>query len=369
MMIHPFQMTPSHKGQGRNRARRVCSFAYSLAVLLSCLPAARPDQLPHLLFGQSIGTDWKPESEPWMNFVAISSDGLTVAANGNVPGGNAPELGLWTFPAGEYLRRIAGTPIAISADFRYLATENSVLDLRTGKPVFQFFREQDTITSAAFTLTGDYVALVGGRGTEKGKRTQICVRRTVDGSLVSSFCTRYTGSLAFHPDGHTLASGHWNNVTLWDVRSGVRLALLAGVPRPVDVNGYDRDGRYMCGMGFSRDGKVLAAGSDDGEIQLWDVGARKLLHSLKIGWSDVSNPAFSPDGKLVAAGTYADGTVSLVDVQSGKILSQVQVSMFGCGSVAFSPDGQYLVTPSNGGELNDGKHDRGGTIRVFRVVE
>ncbi|MGA3261812.1 MAG: hypothetical protein ABSE35_23280, partial [Bryobacteraceae bacterium] len=72
-----------------------------------------------------------------MNFVAISSDGLTVAANGNVPGGNAPELGLWTFPAGEYLRRIAGTPIAISADFRYLATENSVLDLRTGKPVFQ----------------------------------------------------------------------------------------------------------------------------------------------------------------------------------------------------------------------------------------
>jgi WD40 repeat protein len=90
---------------------------------------------------------------------------------------------------------------------------------------------------------------------------------------------------------------------------------------------------------------------------------------LNIGSLNVSNPAFSPDGKLVAAGTYGDGTVSLVDVQSGKILSQIQVSMFGYGSVVLSPDGQYLVTPSNGGELTNRKHDRGGTIRVFRVVE
>jgi WD40 repeat protein len=125
----------------------------------------------------------------------------------------------------------------------------------------------------------------------------------------------------------------------------------------------------MDGIGFGNDGKTLAAGSDDGELQIWEVETRKLLYSIKIGWADVSTPVFSPDGRLVAAGTYADGTLSLVDVQSGKILSQVQVSMFGCGSVAFSPDGQYLVTPSNGGELRDGTYARGGTVRVFRVTE
>jgi hypothetical protein len=362
-------MQPSQSGRSRGKRRYIRILAPLLATLLSFQPANSATQSPHLVFIQEIGTDWKPAANEWMNFVAISSDGLTVAANGNVPDHKAPGLGLWTFPAGKYVRRVAVAPTAISADFRYLGTESGVLDLETGKSIFHVSRQRDIITSAAFTPMGDYVAIVGGRGIGEGKRGQISVLRTMDASVLSSFCTRYTGSLAFHPDGYTLASGHWNNVSLWDVRAGARLALLVGVQRPVDVNGYQREGRYMCGIGFSRDGTALAAGSDDGELQLWEVGARKLLHSVKIGWGYVSNPAFSPDGKFVAAGTYADGTVSLVDVQSGKILSQVQVSMFGCGSVAFSPDGQYLVTPSNGGGLNNGKHERGGTIRVFRVAE
>jgi WD40 repeat protein len=139
--------------------------------------------------------------------------------------------------------------------------------------------------------------------------------------------------------------------------------------RPEDPTGYNRDGGYIYGLAFNRDGSMLAAGSDDGELQIWEVATRKLLHSLKVGWGDVSNPAFSPDGKLVAAGTYADGKVSLVDVLSGKLLSQIQVSMFGCGSVAFSPDGRYLITPSNGGLLENGKHESGGTVRIFRIAK
>src|SRR5262249_16013686 len=146
-----------------------------------------------------------------------------------------------------------------------------------------------------------------------------------------SFGSRHTLALAFHPDNHTLASGHWNNVTLWDVRTGARLSLLMSPLRRVDPTGYNRDGRYIGGVGFSRDGTMLAAGSDDGELQIWDVASRALQRSMKIGFGEASNPVFSPDGKLVAAGTYADGTVSLVDVSSGSVLSRIQVSMFGCG--------------------------------------
>jgi Tol biopolymer transport system component len=141
-----------------------------------------------------------------MNFVAISSDGATVGSNGNVSGGKSGELSLWTFPAGQYVRSFAAAPLAISADFRYLATETGVLDLQTGKSIFQITQHSDTVATAAFSLNGEYVAVVGGRSIGKGLRGQITVRRTANGSVVSSFCTRYTGALAFHPDGRTLAA-------------------------------------------------------------------------------------------------------------------------------------------------------------------
>ncbi len=128
-------------------------------------------------------------------------------------------------------------------------------------------------------------------------------------------------------------------------------------------------GRYVYGIGFSPDGHLLAAGTDDGQLQIWDIDSRTRLHSLRIGWGDVSNPAFSPDGKRIAAGTYADGTLTVVDVNSGAIISQTKISMFGCGSVAFTPDGQYLLAPSNGGQLGPHQFDRGGSIRVFRARE
>ena len=96
-------------------------------------------------------------------------------------------------------------------------------------------------------------------------------------------------------------------------------------PRHSDPTGYYRDGRYISGLGFSRDGKILAAASDDGELQIWEMATWNLLNSMQIGLGEASNPVFSPDGKLVAAGPYADGTVSLVEVSSGRVLSQIQV--------------------------------------------
>jgi WD40 repeat protein len=331
-----------------------CCVAFVLTLFLQAAYSQ-----PHLVFDHNIGSEWR-DSNRWMNFVAISRDGATVAANGRTPENSG--LGFWNFVDGTYLRSTAGGALAISADFRYLATEKSVVDLHTGRPICS----NRALLHAAFSPDGTLVAASTSPNIVKG--AQIAVLRVEDGSTASAFGTRYTSGFTFAPDGHTLASGHWNNVTLRDVRTGRQVALLRS-PAPAAANDASRGGRYIYGLAFSRDGSQLAAGSDNGELQLWDIASHTVRHSMRIGWGYVSDPAFSPDGKLVAAGTYADGTVTLVDTHTGKILSKVQVSMFGCGSAAFSPDGRFLLTPSNDGRLNDGKHTRGGSVRVFRIEE
>ena len=94
-----------------------------------------------------------------------------------------------------------------------------------------------------------------------------------------------------------MASGHWDIVTLWDMFTGKRLSVFRGF------------GRYVRGLAFSRDGKLLAAGTDAGGLQIWDVRRVKRVVSLDIEGGEVSKPEFSPDGRLVAVGVYGTGTV------------------------------------------------------------
>ena len=111
--------------------------AFLLALLLLSLGAA--DEAKSLLLSHKIGADWDEGSHQWMNFVALSADGKTVASNGAVPGGVAG-MGLWTFPEGKFIRSIAGSPMSLSADFRLLATEDSVMDTE-GRQVFRLSSE------------------------------------------------------------------------------------------------------------------------------------------------------------------------------------------------------------------------------------
>jgi WD40 repeat protein len=287
-----------------------------------------------------------------MSFVAFSPDGTMVASDGPTnPRDSAGGLSIWGFPDGGLIRSFPLRPQTISDDWKYFTSENSVIEMATGNPVASL-KANERRRDSAFSQDSQYLAV--SRDTSDKSVGRIQIFRPGDGTLVAEFGRRTTFSLAFHPLGSMLASGHWDNVTLWNFLTGEQLELLRGF------------GRYVTGISFSPDGRLLAAGTDFGGLQLWDLEMHQKLHAIDLQGGEVSRPAFNPEGTLVAVGVYGTGTVFVIDVATGMILDKARVSGLGCGSVAFSPDGQHLTTPSTGG-LITWPHDRGGTIRVFEV--
>ncbi len=362
----------------RGLKQRKMNFRSVILIVLTLLaPWTSYSQSHALKFVKKIGIGWNDEREfGWMSLVSFSPDGTMVASDRIItprepPGApTAPltvpptvsTLTLWSFPDGRRIKQLPVNAWEISGDWKYLRTAHmssngsayslvvKVVNMETGKPVASL--RNDRYMPAAFSPDSRYLA-----ETSYGKATHNSRIRVVElatGKQVSTFGKHPIHGLAMSPDGVTMATGYWDAVTLWNMLTGERLAALHGF------------GRYVGGLSFSKDGNLLAAGTDLRKLEIWDVHRHERIHSLDLGDGEISDIAFSPDGRLVAVGTYGNGTVWLIDVRSGKVLDHQRVSDMGCGSVAFSPDGKFLITPSTGG-LITWPYDRGGTIRVFEV--
>ena len=152
-------------------------------------------------------------------------------------------------------------------------------------------------------------------------------------------------SLAFSPNGELLVSGGEDaTIMVWQAASGEHLSILSGHTDPVLSVAFNAEG-------------LLASGSFDGTVKLWQVGHRgkasRCLSTLQghTGW--VWSVAFGPDG-LLASGSH-DGVVKLWEIsrggEGGKCLRTLRGHSRVIHSVGLSPDGKILVSGGHNGNL------------------
>lgn len=202
-------------------------------------------------------------------------------------------------------------------------------------------------------------------------------------------------SLDVSPDGKTLVTVspvEGGEIHVWDLATGKLIRQLGDV-RSVDVAVFSPDGQTLAYAGsegsvylrraatgailhqtprdtfksiislvFSPDGKVVAAGSDD--IALWDVGSGNLRRRIaREGNDDVKALAFSPNGKLLAAEDLR--VIRLWDPATGKEVRHLEGRLH-VNCLAFTPDGKFLAAGGWHGDVHLWEVATGKRLRVFK---
>jgi WD40 repeat protein len=198
----------------------------------------------------------------------------------------------------------------------------------------------------AVAVSPDKAFIVAGRGNQilvydgtKGEYLRSLTEpdlATADKKAVDAAHLSLVEALAFSPDGKYLASGSFEEVSIWDVKAGTLEKKLTGFAHCVVA------------LAFSADGKQLATGGGaptaDGEIKVFEVGSWQQLADIKNGHSDtVFGVCFSPDGKKIAT-CGADKFIKVFEIPSGKFIKSFEGHTHHVMDVGWKSDGKVIVS-------------------------
>jgi WD40 repeat protein len=177
------------------------------------------------------------------------------------------------------------------------------------------------------------------------------------------------GSATYTPDGrHVIASSVGNSVTVWDPHT-VRTVRTLGDGPPPEVKGVlaptvptglevgavavSPDGRAVAAVTYA-DGAFFRSGGDD-IVRTWDLTAGEATLSLQPG-GEIVGSAWDPDGELLALTLAEPGRADRVAVfdPTGEEVAQLRAEPpTAFGEIAFSLDGRRLLVPRLASEASD----------------
>ena len=157
-------------------------------------------------------------------------------------------------------------------------------------------------------------------------------------------------SVYFSPSGKLLAGRLTNTITLWDIQNPQTIIL----EKTIDIQEF----KTNC-LAISPDDKILALGSENNNIYLWDIEKKELIQTLKGHTGKITSLIFSPK-KNVLASASSDTTIKLWDLETGQATFtldgdsttrkpinkqglQQQISSYS-STLDFSSNGKFLVS-------------------------
>ncbi|MBM4070040.1 MAG: NB-ARC domain protein [Planctomycetes bacterium] len=221
----------------------------------------------------------------------------------------------------------------------------------------------------ALTVSPDKSMVAAGRGNQihvydagSGKFIRSLVDpglKMGDGKPVQAAHMSIVSAMAFSPDSKYLVSGSFQEVSFWDVKTGMLRHKITGFAHDVVA------------LAFSPDGKLLASGggapTEDGEIKIFEAPTWKLIGDIKNGHSDtVYGLSFSPDSKKIAT-CSADKFIKVFEVPSGKFIKSFEGHTHHVLDVGWQNDGKLLASAGADSTVKVWDYEKGEQARTINA--